>query len=791
MVVVATALSIDLYVRRMTMAKPLKLLNEMILTNFRHECERFPFNLANELQGDLRENKALQCTLVTLFYAYAHYFRLNPDSVDKLRAGGLFYGKESKIGHLCGIFAAPSEDDPSVHPIDILIAMDRENALTPTELKKRISNAYKKCVEFLNGLKGHSSNPGPVEHRLHDLGFNNLGNESTPITIRFLLHVIPTQKAQDTIRKLIDEVSKSRGLSVPLEILFGNDIDYEVRNTASACQFVSTGELIVDNASNVCRYEEGPCDALFANIRATSLRKIWRDKAAYGLLAQNLRFYVSIPRVDSAMLNTMAKTPNQFWYFNNGITIICESFDFDGNRLKLKNFSIVNGGQTTHNIGSVAELANDFLLPCKIIALKSPQHQPLPPDDQTEFIANVCTATNSQKPIKAADAVANRKEIRELRLHLKATPACSIYLIAKVNEKVDRAAYPAVWQRVKTSRLGQLLLSFLYQYPCTARNKTMALFEDAALFHQLFAAPLLNGVPTQPNVYFIRDLMMMREAVIANHKKWEKRVVSSSEPATRVRKNLVKNGDFLFFACIGALCKLRNNPELKNIVKSSNVSIIFTMGRRDVDYPFLENPDLKKLNALDGSFQKLLSYCLDKFIYPGYESYCEETGKDGDYSNFAKADTRYLQYVLPRIAKAFEELPDELEQLLQAVFRQPTNEELEHTNAINYENPPTWGTEYAQILKDLKKKLITAIKDIPKEKRQGAAVPNNEQINELIQRRTSLQDVHDLDYTTLQPDQVAVYGETIIRLIKEANALLNALANAQSSTYTEEEEDDE
>ena len=126
------------------MAKPLKLLDEMILTNFRHECERPPLNLSKEVQGDLRTDKALQCTLLTLFYAYPHYFRLNPDSVDKLRAGGLFYGKEYKSPHICGIFVAPSEDDPSIHPIDILIAMDRENALTPTEIKKRINNTYKK-----------------------------------------------------------------------------------------------------------------------------------------------------------------------------------------------------------------------------------------------------------------------------------------------------------------------------------------------------------------------------------------------------------------------------------------------------------------------------------------------------------------------------------------------------------------------------------------------------------------------------------------------------------------------
>ena len=39
---------------------------------------------------------------------------------------------------------------------------------------------------------------------------------------------------------------------------------------------------------------------------------------------------------------------SSFWLKNNGITIVCGDFEIDGREVKLRDFSIINGGQTTY-----------------------------------------------------------------------------------------------------------------------------------------------------------------------------------------------------------------------------------------------------------------------------------------------------------------------------------------------------------------------------------------------------------------------------------------------------------
>ena len=62
---------------------------------------------------------------------------------------------------------------------------------------------------------------------------------------------------------------------------------------------------------------------------------------------------------------------DSFWFKNNGLTIICDDFDISGREVHLTNFSIINGGQTTHNISrhSSVDQTHDFYLPCKIIRI--------------------------------------------------------------------------------------------------------------------------------------------------------------------------------------------------------------------------------------------------------------------------------------------------------------------------------------------------------------------------------------------------------------------------------------
>ena len=54
---------------------------------------------------------------------------------------------------------------------------------------------------------------------------------------------------------------------------------------------------------------------------------------------------------------------------NNGLTVICDSFIVEEDKVKLTNFSIINGGQTVYVISRNKNINNehDFYLTCKII----------------------------------------------------------------------------------------------------------------------------------------------------------------------------------------------------------------------------------------------------------------------------------------------------------------------------------------------------------------------------------------------------------------------------------------
>ena len=100
-------------------------------------------------------------------------------------------------------------------------------------------------------------------------------------------------------------------------------------------------------------------------------------------------------------LNDTIKTSSEtFWFKNNGITIICKDFVISGRRLKLQDFSIVNGGQTTTLIYKSEKVSKDidFYLPCKVIRIVGDTE-----DEKNQFSLEISKATNSQKAIKNID----------------------------------------------------------------------------------------------------------------------------------------------------------------------------------------------------------------------------------------------------------------------------------------------------------------------------------------------------------------------------------------------------
>lgn len=132
------------------------------------------------------------------------------------------------------------------------------------------------------------------------------------------------------------------------------------------------------------------------------------------LFGYNLRESLNPKKSKSfaGMKETVEKSPEKFWYYNNGITIIAEEFETEKNEkgvpnaISLKHFSIVNGAQTTSSLGLILQEAKknrdnailDNLKKTYVIAR-------ILRVNNKEAAEDIAICNNTQNPISSRDMV--------------------------------------------------------------------------------------------------------------------------------------------------------------------------------------------------------------------------------------------------------------------------------------------------------------------------------------------------------------------------------------------------
>ena len=146
--------------------------------------------------------------------------------------------------------------------------------------------------------------------------------------------------------------------------------------------------------------------AVIVNASAFSIKTLYAQHNIQ-LLSKNLRYHIAGREIDQGINETIRTAPESFWMKNNGITIICDDFEPDGREVRLRNFSIINGGQTTYMLHKNPNInqEEDLYLPCKIIRNDGETE-----DERNNFSLAIAKAANTQKPIKAVDLKANAPE---------------------------------------------------------------------------------------------------------------------------------------------------------------------------------------------------------------------------------------------------------------------------------------------------------------------------------------------------------------------------------------------
>lgn len=271
---------------------------------------------------------------------------------------------------------------------------------------------------------------------------------------------------EDRIQKLLQEHGLDT-LHYEIQLFFADDIVDEIKESESRRPTVESGKIAIDSANNFLEYCD---DAVIVNVSAFSIKELYAQHST-SLLSRNLRYFVKKRDIDLSINDTIRTSPESFWFKNNGLTVICDNFEISGKEVKLKNFSIVNGGQTTTLLHKSKEInkEHDFYLPCKIIRTIGESE-----DEKNSFSLEIAKATNSQKAIKQIDLKANAPEQVRFGNEMRSV---GIFYQTKRGEEIPKA-YREDYLNTDLVEVGKLCLSGIFQLPGSSRSKPSILYSE-------------------------------------------------------------------------------------------------------------------------------------------------------------------------------------------------------------------------------------------------------------------------------------------------------------------------
>ena len=373
-------------------------------------------------------------------------------------------------GGVDAILTDPNSEESSL----VLVQSKFYKTISFDEIQDAISklvNFYKSMSEGNLGVLREN-----VDNRFVTLN-SEVGDESK------IIFVIYTSAKKGGIRNdRLDKVFKNLipvgNDKYELRVYFADDIVEEIKESESRRPTVETGKLVIDKAKNCLWY--GDEDAVIVSVSAYCIKELYALHFQ-NLLSKNLRFHVNGPNVDKGIDETIKNDPEDFWFKNNGLTIICDDFEVSGKEVKLKNFSIVNGGQTTYKLykNTLLNKERDFYLPCKIIRVRGDTQE-----DKDNFILEIAKATNSQKAIKAIDLKANSPEQIRFSTAMKSV---GIFYQTKRGEKPAPGIYNEDYKKTDLADTGKLCLAAIFQLPATSRNRPSTLYDNE------YYEPIFNG----------------------------------------------------------------------------------------------------------------------------------------------------------------------------------------------------------------------------------------------------------------------------------------------------------
>lgn len=205
-----------------------------------------------------------------------------------------------------------------------------------------------------------------------------------------------------------------------------------------------------------------------------NLKELSNVELDFSVLFDNVRGFVQKSKYNSNIEKTLKEEPEKFFMYNNGLTIVAEDVISEEvnakKKLKLtvKNFQVLNGGQTLrtiHNFNSISgENISDYLADSEILI------RIFKTAGKENTVNKIAEYTNSQNSISAVDLKSLSSEQIELEQYLAEFDI--LYARKSGDTGEDETSYK---HRISMEKYGQILFA-LHGFPEKSSNQKKQIF---------------------------------------------------------------------------------------------------------------------------------------------------------------------------------------------------------------------------------------------------------------------------------------------------------------------------
>jgi len=224
--------------------------------------------------------------------------------------------------------------------------------------------------------------------------------------------------------------------------------------------------------------KEEPLKTLLAIVKGSSIINLYKQYKK-SLFTWNIRGHLGGEKgINKNIKNTAINTPENFYYYNNGISAVCTDFTFDKNKLTAKKFQIINGAQTVGSLYLARDKAKDCELLLKVTVSGSVS-------TEKGFNADIIRFNNTQNKVNLSDFRSNDKIQKIIETNFSKSKAMSVSAIQYLKKRGVKKESGKI--NITLENLARIRYAYLHN-PCEVISSAQLLWDNEknGKYHKAF-----------------------------------------------------------------------------------------------------------------------------------------------------------------------------------------------------------------------------------------------------------------------------------------------------------------